>query len=109
MEDDLEEDTVALPSFTTPRGNTLTMEAHSPYGFYKIKYTDGGELPDVLKGNYTAVSNAVTAIKNYIQHIPPLRPKGEPAKVKTAKGTKTTATKAAKKQEKVEVGENLSS
>ena len=53
MDERPEDDIETLPSFTTPRGNSLTMEMSGPFSFYTIKYSDGGELPDVLKGSYT--------------------------------------------------------
>ena len=79
MEDDQKEDDKGIPSFITPRGNYLTMESRNPYGHYFIKYTDGGELPDVLKGAYTGINTAVTAIQNYIPTITPLRAGGAEA------------------------------
>ena len=81
--DAVQEDNVeTLPSYITPRGNTLTMEQGGQFSFYTIKYTDGGELPDKLKGSYTSISKACTDIENYIQTIPALRPEGEPALIK---------------------------
>ena len=107
--DDIQKDGAeVLPSFITPRGNTLTMELGGPFSFYTVKYTDGGELPDALKGSYTAINKACTDIENYIKTIPALRPKGEPAKVKPEAYIKASATKAKKKVE-IEVGENISS
>ena len=107
--EDQQQDIESLPEFLTPRGNTLTMELGGPFGFYTLKYKEGGELPDVIKGSYTSISKAVTDIENYIKTIAPIRPKGEPAKIKSEAYTKATATKARKKQEVKEVGENLSS
>lgn len=37
----------------------------SPSGLYHITYTAGGEIPDPLKGMYTAGRIAEEAIKNY--------------------------------------------
>jgi len=106
--EDHQQATELLPEFLTPRGNTLTMEMGGPFGFYTVKYKDGGELPSVLRGSYTSVGKAVTDIKNYIKTIAPIRPKGEPAQIKSESYTKATATKAKKKEELKEVGKNLS-
>ena len=76
------------------------MEMSGPFSFYTIKYSDGGELPDVLKGSYTSVSKACTDIQNHIKTIAPLRPKAEPAKVKP---------KQYQKKVESEVGTELSS
>ena len=92
--DAVQEDNVeTLPSYITPRGNTLTMEQGGQFSFYTIKYTDGGELPDKLKGSYTSISKACTT-------IPALRPEGEPALIKP---------KQYQRKKKVEDVENLSS
>ena len=47
--EDQQQDIESLPEFLTPRGNTLTMELGGPFGFYTLKYKEGGELPDVIK------------------------------------------------------------
>tara|TARA_R110000796_G_scaffold168351_1_gene285303 strand:+ start:2068 stop:2388 length:321 start_codon:yes stop_codon:yes gene_type:complete len=80
MDVDLKDDIETLPSFITPRGNTLAIELGGPFGFYTVKYTDGGELPQVLKGSYTSPSKAITDIKNYIKTIKPLRANPEDIK-----------------------------
>jgi hypothetical protein len=36
-----------------------------PDGMYIVKWTAGGELPDILKGKWTNLARATTAITNF--------------------------------------------
>jgi hypothetical protein len=127
MADETEDEGELYPSFTTARGNTITMETHNPFGFLRIKFLGGGELPDMLKGNFTGTAAAVTAIQSYLLTVTPLRADVEDIKkppvlkIKSEAATKSTATRAKNKvdnkieetsifnKEPVESGENLSS
>jgi hypothetical protein len=35
-------------------------------GLFRVSYTAGGEVPDVLKGGWTSINRAIVAIDNYV-------------------------------------------
>jgi hypothetical protein len=47
---------------TLPREFEVERE---PSGLYHVIYTSGGEIPDLLKGHWTSMYKAKTAISNY--------------------------------------------
>jgi|TARA_Y100000310_G_scaffold102235_1_gene100440 hypothetical protein len=52
-----------------PSGNTLKVKATNPYGFYKIFYANGGELPAELDGAYTSIPTLITAVESYLAKV----------------------------------------
>jgi len=111
MEDEHEEEEV-FPSFTTPKGSVIKLKVTNPYGFFSAYYEDGGDIPDVLKGSFTGLGPATTAIQNYIHNQRRARAgtgenkTPEPIKIKPEKDR---AKGYRKKKETTEVGENISS
>ena len=67
VDEDEEVDIQLLGEFETPRGNALQMKVENPFGFIRVNYRDGGEIPSALAGSYTNVGSARTAIQNYIR------------------------------------------
>jgi hypothetical protein len=66
--------------FDTPINNPLQIRSIDPHGFLVINYKDGGEVPEVLRGAYTTIGHATTAIKNYIAQMVSKRGHGKDKK-----------------------------
>tara|TARA_R110002051_G_scaffold18015_1_gene51976 strand:- start:7987 stop:8319 length:333 start_codon:yes stop_codon:yes gene_type:complete len=107
---DVDEDAEVFPSYTTPNGSVISIGVFNPFGFYKARYSTGGEMPEILKGDFTTLSAISTAIQNYIKTLPPLRAateNKEPPVLKT-KAPENQHKGKRKKKEQVEVGKNIS-
>ena len=66
VERELEEASQSNEKRDEPKELTFSREAS---GLYRIRYTAGGEVPDVLKGLYTNVRRVHDAIENYKKQV----------------------------------------
>jgi hypothetical protein len=56
-----------MDTFKTPGGKIIEL-FHEGY-LLKIRFTSGGQLPDVLKGSYTSFVQAKTSIEMYLDTL----------------------------------------
>jgi len=81
-------------------GYKLYLKTDGPYGFIKV-FTNKGAVPKELASQqWTDVTMARAAVANYVekQHSKvKLKPKGEPAKIKSEAATKRKMTEVANK------------
>lgn len=52
----------------TPRGKNIEIVADTRLGLYTVQFMEGGELPDMLKGMFTTVREAKSAINRYLDN-----------------------------------------
>lgn len=62
VEKEIEQEGKGVDKRTLPK--ELVVE-RVPNGLYCVVYTSGGEVPDALKGRWTSIARAQTAIDNY--------------------------------------------
>jgi len=100
-EDDDQENEVKASFPLNADGDTLYLKHDGPYGFIKV-FSTRGPVPGILANQaWTDIISAKIAVQNYIERNispPKLRPKGEPAKIKSAGATKAKQTQVANKQ-----------
>lgn len=56
-----------MSKFTTPKGKDVATFVCPKTAHYRIKFVQGGELPEKLTGVYTSERLADEAITNYIE------------------------------------------
>lgn len=70
--------------YETPNGKGILI-IRSPFGRYKIKFHQGGELPEELTGEFMRVRDADKAIAQYLDKVTPEK------KATNGKGSNRTA------------------
>lgn len=61
----------------TKFGKTILIQRTSLGRTFQIKFAEGGELPEELKGEYTRATDALAAVATYKARNPALRDKAE--------------------------------
>ena len=55
-----------LPTKTMQSGKVIQVTTDGDYGLYKLQFTSGGQLPEVLAGRFTTPQAAMAAVDLYL-------------------------------------------
>ena len=64
-----------MSNLVTANGKEIAIVNAPGTGHYKIQFTTGGELPQVLTGLYTSAFEADKAARNYVEQSKQVKPK----------------------------------